>query len=140
MCSSLIVVYLGQSWIPSQYGVSPECLLVTPSLSVDSVVQGLADSAGACDLSLEVSLDLVGQNGLGQVRAKDGSIAQDAVQLVGAAVGSTELDGSQLSLQVILQGVCRNFKCVAVVINSQQVTQPASNGPRDGRGLQQHSS
>lgn len=67
-------------------------------------MQGLADSAGACDLSLEVSLDLVGQNGLGQVKAKDGSIAQDAVQLVGAAVGSTELDGSQLSLQVILQG------------------------------------
>ena len=64
--------------------------MVTPSLSVDSVVQGLADSAGACDLSLEVSLDLVGQNGLGQVRAKDGSIAQDAVQLVGAAVRSTE--------------------------------------------------
>ena len=95
-------------------------------------MQGLADSAGACDLSLEVSLDLVGQNGLGQVRAKDGSIAQDAVQLVGAAVGSTELDGSQLSLQIILQGVCRNFECIAVVINSQQVTQPASNGQRDG--------
>ena len=82
----------GQSWIPSQYGVSPECLLVTPSLSVDSVVQGLADSAGACDLSLEVSLDLVGQNGLGQVRAKDGSIAQDAVQLIGAAVRSTDME------------------------------------------------
>ena len=45
-------------------------------------MQGLAESAGACDLSLEVSLDLVGKNGLGQVRAKDGSIGQDAVQLM----------------------------------------------------------
>ena len=46
-------------------------------------MQGLADSAGACQLGLEVSLDLVGQHSLGQIGAEDGSVGQDVVQLVG---------------------------------------------------------
>ena len=46
-------------------------------------MQGLADGTGTGDLGLEVRLDLVGQDGLGQVAAEDGRIGQDAVQLVG---------------------------------------------------------
>ena len=57
--------------------------------AVHGLVQGLADGTGTGDLGLEVRLDLVGQDGLGQVAAEDGRIGQDAVQLVGDSLGLT---------------------------------------------------
>ena len=40
-------------------------------LAVHGLVQGLADGTGTGDLGLEVRLDLVGQDGLGQMDALD---------------------------------------------------------------------
>ena len=102
------------------------------SLAVHGLVQGLADGAGACDLGLEVGLDLVGQHGLGQVAAEDGGIAQDAVQLIGDGLGLAELNAGELGLQVVLQRVSGNLKGVAVVVDGQQVAQPAGDGQRNG--------
>ena len=95
-------------------------------------MQGLADGAGTGDLGLEVRLDLIGQDGLGQVAAEDGRIGQDAVQLVGDSLGLAELDAGELGLQLVLQRVSTDLKGVAVVVDGQQVTQPTGDGQRDG--------
>ena len=75
-------------------------------------MQGLADSAGACQLGLEVSLDLVGQHSLGQIGAEDGSVGQDVVQLVGEGFGLADLDTGQLGLQVVLRGSAETSKAL----------------------------
>ena len=95
-------------------------------------MQGLADGTGTGDLGLEVRLDLVGQDGLGQVAAEDGRIGQDAVQLVGDGLGLAELDAGELGLQLVLQRVSTDLKGVAVVVDGQQVTQPTGDGQRNG--------
>ena len=92
--------------------------------AVYSLVQGLADGTGTGNLGLEVGLDLVGQHGLGQIGAEDGSVRQDAVQLVGDGLGLAELDAGELGLQVVLQRVSGDLKGVAVVVDGQQITQP----------------
>ena len=95
-------------------------------LAVHGLVQGLADGTGTGDLGLEVRLDLVGQDGLGQVAAEDGRIGQDAVQLVGDGLGLAELDAGELGLQLVLQRVSTDLKGVAVVVDGQQErSQPA---------------
>ena len=99
--------------------------------AVHGLVQGLADGAGTGDLGLEVRLDLVGQDGLGQVAAEDGRIGQDAVQLVGDGLGLAELDAGELGLQLVLQRVSTDLKGVAVVVNGQQITQPTGDGQRN---------
>ena len=75
----------------------------TVQSAVHGLVQGLADGTGTGDLGLEVRLDLVGQDGLGQVAAEDGRIGQDAVQLVGDGLGLAKLDAGELGLQLVLQ-------------------------------------
>ena len=100
--------------------------------AVHGLVQGLADGTGTGDLGLEVRLDLVGQDGLGQVAAEDGRIGQDAVQLVGDGLGLAELDAGELGLQLVLQRVSTDLKGVAVVVDGQQVTQPTGDGQRNG--------
>ena len=102
------------------------------SLAVHSLVQGLADGTGTGDLGLEVRLDLVGQHGLGQVAAEDGSVGQDAVQLIGDGLGLAELDAGKLGLQVVLQRIGGDLKGVAVVVDGQQVAQPTGDGQRNG--------
>ena len=104
----------------------------TVQSAVHGLVQGLADGTGTGDLGLEVRLDLVGQDGLGQVAAEDGRIGQDAVQLVGDGLGLAELDAGELGLQLVLQRVSTDLKGVAVVVNGQQVTQPTGDGQRNG--------
>ena len=99
--------------------------------AVHGLVQGLADGTGTGDLGLEVRLDLVGQDGLGQVAAEDGRIGQDAVQLVGDGLGLAELDAGELGLQLVLQRVSTDLKGVAVVVDGQQVTQPTGDGQRN---------
>ena len=101
-------------------------------LAVHGLVQGLADGTGTGDLGLEVRLDLVGQDGLGQVAAEDGRIGQDAVQLVGDGLGLAELDAGELGLQLVLQRVSTDLKGVAVVVDGQQITQPTGDGQRNG--------
>ena len=104
-------------------------------------MQGLADGTGTGDLGLEVRLDLVGQDGLGQVAAEDGRIGQDAVQLVGDGLGLAELDAGELGLQLVLQRVSTDLKGVAVVVDGQQITQPTGDGQRNAdQAVQQHSS
>ena len=76
-------------------------------------MQGLADGTDTGDLGLEVRLDLVGQHGLGQVAAEDGSVRQDAVQLIGDGLGLAELDAGKLGLQVVLQRISGDLKGVA---------------------------
>ena len=95
-------------------------------------MQGLADGTGTGNLGLEVRLDLVGQDGLGQVAAEDGRIGQDAVQLVGDGLGLAELDAGELGLQLVLQRVSTDLKGVAVVVDGQQITQPTGDGQRNG--------
>ena len=95
-------------------------------------MQGLADGTDTGDLGLEVRLDLVCQNGLGQVAAEDGSVRQDAVQLVGDGLRLAELDAGELGLQVVLQRVSGDFKRVAVVVDGQQVAQPTGDSQRNG--------
>ena len=104
----------------------------TVQSAVHGLVQGLADGTGTGDLGLEVRLDLVGQDGLGQVAAEDGRIGQDAVQLVGDGLGLAKLDAGELGLQLVLQRVSTDLKGVAVVVDGQQVTQPTG----DGRGME----
>ena len=87
--------------------------------AVHGLVQGLADGTGTGDLGLEVRLDPVGQDGLGQVAAEDGRIGQDAVQLVGDGLGLAELDAGELGLQLVLQRVSTDLKGVAVVVDGQ---------------------
>ena len=99
--------------------------------AVHGLVQGLADGTGTGDLGLEVRLDLVGQDGLGQVAAEDGRIGQDAVQLVGDGLGLAELDAGELGLQLVLQRVSTDLKGVAVVVDGQQITQPTGDGQRN---------
>ena len=101
-------------------------------LAVHGLVQGLADGTGTGNLGLEVGLDLVGQHGLGQIGAEDGSVRQDAVQLVGDGLGLAELDAGELGLQLVLQRVSTDLKGVAVVVDGQQVAQPAGDGQRNG--------
>ncbi len=59
------------------------------------------------------------------------------VQLVGEGLGLADLDTGQLSLQVVLQGISRDFKGIAVIIHTQQVTQPASKSQRNADQLGQ---
>ena len=98
----------------------------TVQSAVHGLVQGLADGTGTGDLGLEVRLDLVGQDGLGQVAAEDGRIGQDAVQLVGDGLGLAKLDAGELGLQLVLQRVSTDLKGVAVVVDGQQITQPTA--------------
>ena len=102
------------------------------NLAVHGLVQGLADGAGAGELGLEVGLDLVGQHGLGQIGAEDGRVRQDAVQLIGDGLGLAELDAGELGLKVVLQRISGNLKGIAVVVDGQQVAQPAGDGQRNG--------
>ena len=90
-------------------------------------MQGLADGTGTGDLGLEVRLDLVGQDGLGQVAAEDGRIGQDAVQLVGDGLGLAELDAGELGLQLVLQRVSTDLKGVAVVLYKAGTILPDRN-------------
>ena len=91
------------------------------SAGLDVLVQGSADSAGACEQLLGHGLDLLAQTDGVQVHAEDIGAAVQSLQAGEVLLAGFHLQGSHDGLQLSQQRVSGDLEGLTVVVDALQV-------------------